>query len=170
MAYFFPSDARFKYDVRADVPGLAFITKLRPVTYRFDAAGLDRFGRTGALPAGFTPDPAAAVQTGFLAQDVEAAARAVGFVFDGVHRPAGPRDHYSLAYSQFVMPLVRAVQELSQEVETLRARNAAQAAGQAARLDQQQAALLALQAQVARLLGAARPDETAPAATALARP
>ena len=176
VAYSFPSDARFKYDVRPNVPGLAFITKLRPVTYRFDTRKLDAFQRTGALPASFTPDPAAATQTGFLAQDVERAAHALGFRFDGMHAPAGARDHYSLAYSQFVMPLVKAVQELSQEVETLKARNAAleaqaaQAAQQTARLDQQQAALLTLQAHVARLLGEARPNETAPAATAQARP
>lgn len=37
------SDARFKYDVQANVPGLAFIERLRPVTYRFDQARLTAF-------------------------------------------------------------------------------------------------------------------------------
>jgi len=119
------SDARFKYDVRADVPGLAFIQRLRPVTYRFDNARLNAFTRTGELGARSAPDPAAAVQTGFLAQEVEATARAVGFDFDGVHAPANARDPYGLGYAQFVVPLVRAVQELSQQVEALQTQNTA---------------------------------------------
>ncbi|WP_151087137.1 tail fiber domain-containing protein [Hymenobacter baengnokdamensis] len=150
VAYSFPSDARFKYQVQANVPGLAFINRLRPVTYRFDSPKLERFTRTGVLSTGCTPDSAAAVQTGFLAQEVERAAHGLGYRFDGVHVPTDARDHYSLAYSQFVMPLVQAVQELSAEVETLKTRNAA--------LQQQNAAdhasLLTMQAQLARLLGA----------------
>ena len=159
VAYSFPSDARFKYQVRGNVPGLAFIRQLRPVTYRFDGAKLDQFTRTGTLPAGFTPDSAAAVQTGFLAQDVEAAARRLGYRFDGVHAPADARDHYSLAYSQFVMPLVQAVQELSAEVETLQKQNTA-LQGQATA---DHADLQTMKEQLARLLG------EAPPATAQAR-
>ncbi|MBL7955386.1 MAG: tail fiber domain-containing protein [Flavobacteriales bacterium] len=37
------SDSRFKNDVREDVPGLAFINALRPVTYRFDIAAFHDF-------------------------------------------------------------------------------------------------------------------------------
>jgi len=120
------SDARFKYAVQADVPGLAFVTRLRPVTYRFDQAKLAAFERTGALPPGFgPPDPRAPLRSGFLAQDVEAAARALGYAFDGVHAPANARDYYGLDYAQFVVPLVQAVQELSQEVDALKYQNAA---------------------------------------------
>ncbi len=144
-----PSDARFKYQVQANVPGLRFITKLRPVTYRFDAGKLDAFTRTGVLAPGFAPDAAAPVQSGFLAQEVEQAAKAVGFEFDGVHRPATPRDHYSIAYGQLVVPLVQAVQEQQAQIDALTAQNTAlqtQLAGD-------HAALLDLQAQLARLLG-----------------
>ena len=116
------SDARFKTDVRADVPGLAFITRLRPVTYRFDQARLAAFSQ---LPAALARRAAAAPdstrRTGFLAQDVERVTRELGFDFDGLHRPANAHDHYGLAYSQFVVPLVRAVQELSAENAALRA-------------------------------------------------
>ena len=118
------SDARFKYDVRPDVPGLAFITRLRPVTYRLDAARQDGFQRTGTLPA-FIPDATAPLHTGFLAQEVEATARALGYAFDGVHAPATARDTYGLAYAQFVVPLVRAVQELNHQVADLKAQNTA---------------------------------------------
>ncbi|WP_232341435.1 hypothetical protein [Hymenobacter ginkgonis] len=62
------------------------------------------------------------MRTGFLAQEVEATARQLGFRFDGIQVPANARDHYSLGYAQFVVPLVRAVQELSTENEALKAR------------------------------------------------
>jgi hypothetical protein len=55
--------------------------------------------------------------SGFLAQDVEKAATQLGYHFDGVHKPENDRDHYSLGYSQFVVPLVKAVQEQQQEIE-----------------------------------------------------
>jgi len=108
------------------VPGLAFVTRLRPVTYRFDQAKLAAFERTGALPPGFgPPDPRAPLRSGFLAQDVEAAARALGYAFDGLHAPANARDHYGLDYAQFVVPLVQAVQEQQAQIAALQAQNAA---------------------------------------------
>ena len=58
-------------------------------------------------------------QSGFVAQEVEAAARKVGYDFNGVHVPVDDNDNYSVAYSQFVVPLVKAVQELSAKVDQL---------------------------------------------------
>ncbi|WP_410779751.1 tail fiber domain-containing protein [Hymenobacter negativus] len=120
------SDARVKTDVRADVPGLAFVTRLRPVTYLFDAARLAALIQVPARPRR-AEGPAADLtrHTGFLAQDVERVAQELGFDFDGLHRPAHARDPYALGYAQFVVPLVRAVQELNAEVETLKAQNTA---------------------------------------------
>lgn len=43
------SDARFKYDVKSNVPGLAFITKLKPVTYYFDMDKLENYTKTGNI-------------------------------------------------------------------------------------------------------------------------
>ncbi len=43
----------------------------------------------------------------------------LGYSFDGVHAPANDRDHYSLAYSQFIMPLVKSVQEQQKLIEFL---------------------------------------------------
>ena len=53
------------------------------------------------------------VTTGFIAQEVEAAAQSVGFNFSGVDGPKNEHDYYGLRYAEFVVPLVKAVQELS---------------------------------------------------------
>jgi hypothetical protein len=53
------------------------------------------------------------VYTGFIAQDVEAAAKKIGYDFSGVYKPQNDKDAYGLSYSDFVVPLVKAVQELS---------------------------------------------------------
>ena len=53
------------------------------------------------------------IQTGLIAQDVEKAAKDLGYSFDGVNAPQNSTDNYSVAYSQFIMPLIKAVQELS---------------------------------------------------------
>lgn len=55
--------------MKADVPGLASVLRLRSVTYCFDRARLAQFDRTGVLPA--ASGQAAALQTDFLAQEVE---------------------------------------------------------------------------------------------------
>ena len=57
------------------------------------------------------------IQTGFIAQEVEKTALALGYHFDGVNAPQNITDTYSISYSQFVMPLVKAVQEQQQMIE-----------------------------------------------------
>jgi hypothetical protein len=49
--------------------------------------------------------------TGFLAQEVEAAAKNCGYDFSGVQAPVNEQTPYSLRYAEFVVPLVKAVQE-----------------------------------------------------------
>ena len=51
------------------------------------------------------------VHTGFDAQDVEVAAKECGFDFDGVKAPMDENGNYAIAYSQFVVPLVKGMQE-----------------------------------------------------------
>ena len=118
------SDARLKYHVQQNVPGLVFINKLRPVTYRFDNQKLNDFNKTGIMETGFHESETAKIKTGFLAQEVEIAAKETGFDFDAVHTPENKKDVYSLSYAQFVVPLVKAVQELNGEVEALKLENA----------------------------------------------
>ncbi len=130
VAYTILSDARFKYNIEENIPGLEFITKLKPVSYLFDDQKLDYFVKTGDLNAPkFSnvnySDKVQIRKTGFLAQDVEYAAKSVNFDFDGIHKPQNARDHYSLAYSQFVVPLVKAVQEQQTIINSLEERIAA---------------------------------------------
>jgi hypothetical protein len=58
-------------------------------------------------------------QTGFIAQDVERAARQVGYNFSGVDAPKKDSDFYGLRYAEFVVPLVKAVQELNEQIVNL---------------------------------------------------
>ena len=49
--------------------------------------------------------------SGFLAQEVEQAAKETGYDFSGLHKPNNKNDLYALSYETFVVPLVKAVQE-----------------------------------------------------------
>lgn len=113
------SDQRMKHDIRDEVPGLAFISRLRPVTYYIDLAKQKEIA--GADPKDGDWEGKHDIEqrkmTGFLAQDVEAAARAAGFEFSGVHAPKNGQGLYSLEYSTFVVPLVKAVQEQQQLID-----------------------------------------------------
>jgi hypothetical protein len=62
-------------------------------------------------------------QSGFLAQEVEQAANALGYDFNGVVKPGSEQDYYRLRYGLFVVPLVKAVQELSAQNEALKKEN-----------------------------------------------
>ena len=59
------------------------------------------------------------VYTGFIAQEVEKAANEVGFNFSGVDAPKNENDFYGLRYAEFVVPLVKAVQEQQKVIEEL---------------------------------------------------
>lgn len=119
------SDGRYKTSVKENVPGLAFITKLRPVTFKWDLAKLNSMD--GAEPLASDPTlgegreaKARKVNTGFIAQEVEAAARECGYDFSGVVKPENEQSQYQLGYSEFVVPLVKAVQEQQKEIDELR--------------------------------------------------
>ena len=79
---------------------------------------------------GYTPNPnadfsrfTALVHSGFIAQSVDSAAKAIGYTSTIVSRPSNSNDPYALNYAEFVVPLVKAVQELSKEVDSLKAAN-----------------------------------------------
>jgi predicted RNase H-like nuclease (RuvC/YqgF family) len=57
------------------------------------------------------------IQTGFLAQEVEDAARSIGYDFSGVDRPDNITDLYGLRYAEFVVPLVKGMQEQQEIIE-----------------------------------------------------
>jgi hypothetical protein len=117
------SDARFKKNVRKDeVIGLAFIMKLEPVTYQFDVHKMYEF--TGHLNDTFIWktqfDKEKIRYSGFIAQDVETAAKSVNYDFSGVDKPQNQTDYYGLRYGEFVVPLVKAVQEQQAQIEELK--------------------------------------------------
>lgn len=124
------SDGRFKKDVQENIPGLQFINALRPVSYSYD---LQKYNRQ-ILPEANTDSAYAFCNgaekekvrySGFIAQEVEAAAMAIGYAFSGVVTPQNETDTYSIRYAEFVVPLVKAVQELSVENNSLKAANTA---------------------------------------------
>jgi hypothetical protein len=123
------SDGRFKKNIKENVPGLDFIKQLKPVTYNYDVRGLDKHMRPNAKSDSGERqqiNEASIVSkekiryTGFIAQDVEIAANKLGFDFSGVHKPQNDNDTYGLGYSEFVVPLVKAVQELSTQNDSLK--------------------------------------------------
>jgi hypothetical protein len=60
------------------------------------------------------------IHNGFIAQDFEKTAQKLGYNFSGVDRPKDDsKSFYGLRYSEFVVPLVKAVQELSSRNDSL---------------------------------------------------
>ena len=62
--------------------------------------------------------------SGFIAQEVENAAKATGYDFSGIDKPKNENDIYGLRYAEFVVPLVKAVQEQQQMILELKKQNA----------------------------------------------
>ena len=116
------SDGRFKTNINENVQGLDFILKLRPLSFHWDIQKLDKFmGASEGVEKSETMREArkqqeAKVYTGFLAQEVEQAAEEIGFDFSGVETPPNDKTPYSIRYAEFVVPLVKAVQEQQQMI------------------------------------------------------
>jgi len=129
------SDGRVKKNIRTEVPGLAFINLLKPVTYNLDMNAIDEIQksddpeinkRSDSIRMARSPEEKEIfekarankekqVYSGFVAQDVEKAAKSVGYEFSGVDAPENEKSAYGLKYAEFVVPLVKAVQELSEQ-------------------------------------------------------
>ncbi len=122
------SDGRFKTNIKEDISGLEFIKQLRPVSYLFDANAFDSFIGANSAPKGAdtlnqranhkvnSTNATPVRQTGFIAQEVEATMKKLGVTFSGLVAPQNEKDHYSLRYADFVVPLVKAVQEFNAEM------------------------------------------------------
>jgi trimeric autotransporter adhesin len=127
------SDGRFKKNIHENVPGLAFISKLRPVTYNLEATAADAFlhqydkremsAEGTAVHQKALREKEQIIYTGFIAQEVESAARQVGFTFSGVEAPKNDNDTYSLRYAEFVVPLVKGMQEQQEMIVELKKQN-----------------------------------------------
>lgn len=120
------SDLRDKAEVRNTALGLDFIMSLRPVDYKWDmrddyiewvkdpATGEDRV--VVGVPDGSKMRNR--FHHGFIAQEVEATGADFGGFQD--HKVGGGSDIMTLGYDEFIAPLVRAVQELKQEIVVLK--------------------------------------------------
>jgi hypothetical protein len=106
-----------------DVAGLDFILQLKPVTYHYDILKYRNHigeGRTDSIITAEMVHTKESIRySGFLAQEVENAAILSGYDFSGIHHPENETDTYTLSYAEFVVPLVKAVQELNSRVSEL---------------------------------------------------
>ncbi|MBK9456798.1 MAG: tail fiber domain-containing protein [Bacteroidetes bacterium] len=116
------SDGRFKTDVAATVPGLEFIMALRPVVYHLDIRAINAHLNIAdsLIDQNAVATKSAELQSGFIAQEVEAAAQKLHYEFSGVDAPENEQDTYGLRYGQFVVPMVQAMQEQQAEIELLK--------------------------------------------------
>ncbi len=104
------SDERIKDNVQENVPGIEFINQLRPVTYHYKIAKQNQLeGIEDTIEWDSKYDIEKIQFTGFIAQEVDAAAQKLNYDFSGVDKSGVLM---GLRYSEFVVPLVRAAQEL----------------------------------------------------------
>ena len=129
--HFSIADGQFNFNIRSDVKGLDFIMRLKPVSYQFDIKKLQRKLSGSDITQTVHDFRAERVmrlrRTGFIAQEVEQAAKESGFSFTGVKKPAIGNPYYSIDYESFVVPLVQAIQDQQvlirqqqQQIEELR--------------------------------------------------
>jgi len=112
------SDARLKTNVQNDSLGLSFINRLRPVTFNWKASqDIDSSLPYHSLTNGRDTET---VIHGLIAQEVKAALDAEGCsTFNGWD--GGNQDTVQgISREMFISPLIRAIQELSAEVASLK--------------------------------------------------
>ncbi len=96
-------------------PAQEEVTERRLVSAAIEAK--DAVYETVTVPADDRPDDDDTVRLGLIAQDVQTAMTEAGVEFDLVNE--SPNGKLSLKYGNLVMPLIKAVQELSARVKTL---------------------------------------------------
>lgn len=115
------SDGRVKDNIQETVIGLDFIKALRPVTYNYDVNKQEQLmglKETGQWEGKYDIEK---IQfSGFIAQEVEAAAKEAKYNFSGIDKSG---EILGLRYAEFTVPLVKAVQEQQEQIEALKAEN-----------------------------------------------
>ncbi len=98
---------------------------LRPVSYYLDVQKLNNFLGVDKenIDKEAVAEKSSIRKSGFIAQEVEETAAAVGYDFDGVDIPKNENGHYGLRYAEFVVPLVKGMQEQQQLIEQLQQQN-----------------------------------------------
>ena len=119
------SDERIKKNIATNTDcGLAFINDLRTVTYKFKAPS-EYDATMNAYNAEETEPAFDKKMYGFIAQEVKAAMDTHSITdFAGWHQidDAAQDNMQGISYEMFVMPLVKAIQELSTKNDALAAR------------------------------------------------
>ena len=120
VTYTATSDQNLKKEITTTDLGLSFINKLNPVSFKWKETAKDK------------------THYGLVAQEVETVLKGegkdetkIGFITNQVAVETGKdaQKYYGLNYSELISPLIKAVQELSAEVETLKTKVAALEAG-----------------------------------------
>ncbi|WP_108661169.1 DUF2793 domain-containing protein [Acuticoccus kandeliae] len=121
------SDARDKTDVRDTALGLEFVSRLRPVDFRWDYR--EDYRRPEDVDPGAWVPPATGSHKrgryhhGFIAQEVADVIDTMGVDFGGYqdHAVAGGEDVKSIGYTELLAPLVKSIQEIVVRLEALEA-------------------------------------------------
>lgn len=123
------SDQRLKKDIQDSTLGLNFIKALRPVSYKFISGGKvykdnaqKEFIDGVIVEPEMVDRPGQRTHWGFLAQNVKEAIDQCGAIdFAGwqLDDPSDPDSGQSLVHHQFIGPITKSIQELSDMVELL---------------------------------------------------
>lgn len=114
------SDGRVKENVTETVPGLDFITRLRPVSYNLNIRKQNQLIYDSAQNSAEWKEKYDIEKIrfhGLIAQEVEKVIEENGFEFSGLEKPTGNDPLYHIRYGDLVIPLVRAVQEQQTLIE-----------------------------------------------------
>jgi hypothetical protein len=118
------SDEREKTDIQDCVLGSDFIRSLRPVSYRWKIGGYETTtGQDGGRVD--TPVPGIRNHYGFIAQEVKQACGETDFGGWLLEDLDDPNSKQSLRLHEFIGPIVKALQEALEEIDTLKAKVAA---------------------------------------------
>lgn len=109
------SDARDKADIQDTILGLEFINSLRPVDFKWNYREDYEGEQDGSKKR-------TRFHHGLIAQEVKQVCDGLGVNFGGYqdHTVTGGKDVLTLGYDELIAPLIKAIQELSQEVATLK--------------------------------------------------
>jgi hypothetical protein len=123
------SDRRIKTNIEASDLGLDFIKLLKPVKYKFISGGKVPANGTGPViidnkivDTEYVDVPGTRDHYGFIAQDVKEAVDLIGvedFAGWQLEDKNDPESQQALVHHHFIAPLTKAVQELSNMVESL---------------------------------------------------
>jgi hypothetical protein len=119
------SDERDKADIRDTQLGLNFITALRPVDYKWDMREDYRIDRNQTLSE-LTHDGThkrSRYHHGLIAQEVKSVMEDHGIDFGGYqdHKIKGGDDVLTIGYDELIAPMIKAIQELKAELDSVKA-------------------------------------------------